>query len=214
MSGLNHENLNHEGLNHEGLNHKSLNHEGLKHEPKHEFKHEKILEAILFAAGEAVAVGRLAEILGIDIPAVRGLLSRMAEHYISEESGIQLMEIEDSFQLCTNPKYHSYAKGILAEPPKRALTQPLLETLSIIAYKQPVTKSVIEEIRGVTADHAVNKLLEYGLVTEKGRLEGPGKPILFGTTTEFLRYFGLQTVEEFLTKAQKGPEQLKLDSVG
>ena len=165
-------------------------------------EHEKILEAMLFAAGEAVAVARLAEALMLDIPATRGLLNRMAERYAEEEAGIQLMELEDTFQLCTNPKYHAYARYLLPEPPRSRLTQALLETLSIIAFKQPVTKTIIEEIRGVNADHAVNKLMEYGLVEERGRLEAPGKPILFGTTIEFLQYFGLRTVEEFLEQSQ------------
>ena len=159
---------------------------------------EKILEAVLFAAGNAVPLAGLAEAIGCDKSATRGLLSRMAERYAKEEAGIQLLEVEEKFQLCTNPKYHEYAKRLLPESPRRALTQALLETLSIIAYKQPVTKSVIEEIRGVNADHAVNKLVEYGLVVERGRLEAPGKPILFGTSEDFLRYFGLRTVEEFV----------------
>ena len=159
---------------------------------------EKILEAMLFAAGDAVSVARIAEAIGYDIPAVRGVLFGMAKRYVAEDSGILLMEMDDSFQLCTNPKYYDYAKRLLPTSPKRSLTQPLLETLSVIAYKQPVTKAVIEEIRGVNADHTVNKLLEYGLIEEKGRLDAPRRPILFGTSAEFLRYFGLQSVEEFL----------------
>jgi len=165
---------------------------------------EKILEAVLFAAGGAVPVAALAQAIGCDKSAPRGLLARMVERYAEEESGIQLIELEESYQLCTNPKYHAYAKRLLPEQPRRTLTQPLLETLSIIAYKQPVTKSVIEEIRGVSADHAVNKLVESGLVAEKGRLEAPGKPILFGTTDDFLRYFGLRSAEELLQR--KGEE--------
>lgn len=161
---------------------------------------EKILEAVLFAAGEPVTLPRLASALEIDIPAVRGLLERMAKRYIKEETGIILLEIGEAFQLCTNPIYHEYARRLLPEAPKRALTQPLLETLSIIAYKQPVTKALIEEIRGVNADHAVNRLMEYGLIEERGRLDAPGKPILFGTSDDFLRHYGLRSVEEFLQK--------------
>jgi len=170
---------------------------------------EKILEAVLFAAGGAVSAARLAEAAGVEIPAVRGLLARMAERYAEDEAGILLMEIDEDFQLCTNPKYHEYARRLLPEPPRRNLTQALLETLSIIAYKQPVTKTLIEEIRGVNADHAVNRLMEYGLVTEMGRLDAPGKPILFGTTGDFLRYFGLQSVEEFLG----GVDEVRVDGV-
>ena len=169
---------------------------------------EKILEAILFAAGDAVPVARLAEALGNDIPATRNLLLHMAEQYEAQESGIQIVEIGDTFSLCTNPKYYEYAKRLLPETPKRTLTQPLLETLSIIVYKQPVTKAVIEEIRGVSADHTVNKLVEYGLVVEQGRLDAPGKPILFGTSEEFLRHFGLRDIEEFLLLSQKSAEEI------
>lgn len=163
---------------------------------------EKILEAVLFAAGDAVPVARLAETLGLNIPAIRGLLAHMAERYAEEEAGIQLMETDDTFLLCTNPKYHDYARRLLPEQSKRNLTMPLLETLSIIAYKQPVTKTIIEEIRGVNADHTVSKLMEYGLVTELGRLDAPGKPILFGTSEGFLRYFGLKSVDEFLGQSR------------
>ena len=176
---------------------------------------EKILEAVLFAAGDAVPIAALALSLGYDIPATRSMLQRMSETYTEEEAGIQLMEIDDMYQLCTNPKYHEYAQHLLPEPSRRSLTQPLLETLSIIAYKQPVTKSVIEGIRGVSAEHAVNKLMEYGLVSEKGRLDAPGKPILLGTSPDFLRYFGLKTVNDFLNahpQQDNNPvEQLALD---
>lgn len=173
-------------------------------------RQEKILEALLFAAGEAVPVANLSRAIGCDIPATRGLLLRMKEHYISENAGIQLMELEDAFLLCTNPDYHKYVQYLLPQTAiKRTLTQTLLETLSIIAYKQPVTKTVIEEIRGVNADHAVNKLIEYGLVTERGRMDAPGKPILFGTTDGFLKHFGLKSVDEFLQKSMQ--EQREMD---
>lgn len=165
-------------------------------ETGHDF--EKILEAMLFATGEGVEVARLAEALGIEIPAVRGLLAEMAERREKEGSGILLLEVGDSYQLCTNPKYYEHAIRLLPGSPRRTLTQPLLETLSIIAYKQPVTKAVIEEIRGVSAEHAVSRLMEYGLVDECGRLDAPGRPILFCTSEDFLRYFGLKSVEEFL----------------
>ena len=165
---------------------------------KPRLEQEKILEAILFAAGDSVPVASLAAALTCDVPVARNLLQRMKEDYEAEEAGIQLLEIDDSYQLCTNPKYYEYASQLSPEPTRRTLTQTQLETLSIIAYKQPVTKPVIESIRGVNADHAVNKLMEYGLVSEKGRLDAPGKPILFGTTSGFLRHFGLKTVDEFL----------------
>lgn len=165
-------------------------------------KQEKILEALLFASGESVPAARLADALGCDIPATRNLLAHMADIYAEEQSGLQLIEVDDAFQLCTNPIYYEQVRRLLQKPLRKPLTQPLLETLSIIAYKQPVTKNVIEEIRGVNADHAVNKLMEYGLIIEKGRLDAPGKPILFGTSEEFLRYYGLRNLDELYAKTE------------
>lgn len=159
---------------------------------------EKMLEAMLFASGESVPVAKLAEALGCDIPLARNLLARMAETYSNENAGIQLREIDDSFCLCTNPAYYPTITRLLKTKPRRPLSQTLLETLAIIAFKQPVTKAVIEDIRGVNSDHGVNKLLEYGLVEEKGRMDAPGRPILFGTSEEFLLFYGLKSVEELL----------------
>ncbi|MCL1844877.1 MAG: SMC-Scp complex subunit ScpB [Defluviitaleaceae bacterium] len=157
---------------------------------------EKTLEAMLFASGESVPVARLAEALGCDIPMTRNLLASMAERYTAENAGIQLREVDDAFCLCTNPVYFPAVQRLLKIRPRRALSQTLLETLAVIAFKQPVTKSVIENIRGVNCDHGVNRLVEYGLVEEKGRLDAPGRPILFGTTEEFLLFYGLKSVDE------------------
>ena len=123
--------------------------------------------------------------------------------------------------MCTRKKYSEYLINIALHPQKPVLTEVMLETLSIIAYKQPVTKAELEKIRGVKCDHAVNKLVEYNLVRELGRLDAPGKPILFGTTEEFLRSFGVQDldelpmpdpvkVEDFKAEAEE-EVQLKLD---
>ena len=117
-----------------------------------------------------------------------------------------MIELEDSYQLCTKPGLYDYLIQVAKQPKKHVLTDVLLETLAIVAYKQPVTKIEIEKIRGVKSDHAVNKLVEYDLVCEVGRLDAPGKPLLFGTTEEFLRRFGVQSVEELPSIA---PEQLE-----
>jgi segregation and condensation protein B len=165
--------------------------------PKFNIKQAKILEALLFVSGESVPVRRLAEAAGCDVPAARSLLLEMAESYAAEGAGIRLIELDDSFQMCANPEYNENINRLLQRVPKKPLTQALLETLSIVVYKQPVTKNMIEEIRGVNADHAVNKLLEYGLIEERGRLEAPGRPILFGTSEGFLRYYGVKNIDEF-----------------
>jgi len=176
----------------------------------HSTDKEKTLEAMLFASPDSVPLTSLAEALGCDIPLTRNLLARMAEAYAKDQSGIQLQEIDDTYRLCTNPIYYAAIERLLKLKPRRALTQTLLETLAIIAYKQPVTKAIIEDIRGVNADHAVNKLMEYGLITEKGRLDAPGRPILFGTSDEFLLHYGLKNVQELLANSGSEMEQLTL----
>ena len=178
--------------------------------PDHSTEKEKILEAMLFASPESVPLTSLAEALGCDIPLTRNLLARMAETYASNQSGIQLQEIEETYRLCTNPIYYSAIERLLKLKPRRSLSQTLLETLAIIVYKQPVTKAVIEDIRGVNADHAVNKLMEYGLITEKGRLDAPGRPILFGTSDEFLLYYGLKNTEELLSANPSSDSMIQL----
>ena len=106
------------------------------------------------------------------------------------------MELEDSYQLCTKNEMYEYLIKVAKQPRKIVLTDVVMETLSIIAYKQPITKLEIEKIRGVKCDHAINKLIEYDLVTELGRLDAPGRPILFGTTEAFLRHFGVASLDD------------------
>lgn len=159
-------------------------------------KLEAAIEAILFTMGESVETEKLAAALEISKEEVRDLVYGMMERYEQEERGIRIMELEDSFQLCTKAELYDYLIRIAKQPKRQILTDVLLETLSIIAYKQPVTKLEIEKIRGVSCDHAVNKLVEYRLVCELGRLDAPGRPLLFGTTEEFLRSFGVQSVDE------------------
>ena len=164
------------------------------------------VEAILFAAGGPVETARLASALELDSGEMRDILRRMELRYEEEDRGIRLLELEDAWQLCTKREHYGELIRIVKQPRKYTLTEVLLETLSIVAYKQPVTKLEIEKIRGVKSDHAVNKLVEYGLIEEVGRLDAPGRPILFGTTEEFLRSFGVSSVEE-LPKAS--PEQME-----
>jgi segregation and condensation protein B len=163
-------------------------------------RQEKILEALLFAGGESVPLPKLAEAIECGIPVTRNLLARMAEAYEREAAGILIMETDEHYRLCTNPAYYGYVQRLMQLPPRKPLSPSVLETLSIIAYKQPVTKAVIEEIRGVNVDYAVNRLLAYGLIMEKGRLDAPGKPLLFGTSEEFLRFYGLKNVDELTAR--------------
>lgn len=157
---------------------------------------EGAIEAILFTMGEAVELGRIAKALELDPSTTEKIIHNLMDQYSREGRGIQIIEINHSYQMCTKKEYYDVLIRIAMQPKKAALTDVMLETLSIIAYKQPVTKAEIEKIRGVKCDHAVNKLIEYNLVTELGRLDAPGRPILFGTTEEFLRSFGVANLEE------------------
>ena len=157
---------------------------------------EGVIEAILFTMGESVELSRIAKALEEEEETVRNVIHQMMERYEKEDRGIHIIELDNAFQMCTKKETYEYLIRIAKQPKRHVLTDVALETLSIIAYKQPITKLEIEKIRGVKADHAVNKLIEYDLGTEVGRLNAPGKPILFGTTEEFLRRFSVQSVEE------------------
>ena len=157
---------------------------------------EGVIEAILFTMGESVELSRIAKALEEEEETVRNVIHQMMERYEKEDRGIHIIELDNAFQMCTKKETYEYLIRIAKQPKRHVLTDVALETLSIIAYKQPITKLEIEKIRGVKSDRAVNKLIEYDLVTEVGRLNAPGKPILFGTTEEFLRRFSVQSVEE------------------
>ena len=157
---------------------------------------EAACEAILFAAGDAVDIRVIALALEEDTESARKILSEMMESYDRENRGIRIIELEDSYQLCTKNDYYDYLIRAQMNAVKPRLTEVMLETLSIIAYKQPVTRLEVEKIRGVRSDHAINKLVEYDLVKELGRMDAPGRPVLFGTTEGFLRSFGLKSPEE------------------
>ena len=154
------------------------------------------IEAVLFAAGNSVKREQLREALGVDEELLDRALDELKLRYMEEDRGIMLAELEDALQLCTKSRYYGYLMKLAKKPVKYSLSDTVIETLSIIAYKQPVTKMQIENIRGVSSDHAVNKLLEYDLVKELGRLDAPGHPILFGTTEEFLRAFGVSSISD------------------
>ncbi len=159
-------------------------------------KKEAVIEAVLFTMGESVPLEKLAFVLGASLEETKGLIQDMMARYEQENRGIQIIELDGAYQMCTKKQMYEYLIKIAAQPQKQALTDVLLETLSIIAYKQPITRMEIEKIRGVSSGHAVNKLVEYNLVCEVGRLDAPGRPLLFGTTEEFLRSFGVQSIDD------------------
>jgi len=156
---------------------------------------KSIIEALLFINGEQIEIEKIAVAIDNSVEETKKLIHELMFEYKQQKRGMQIIEVNDSFQMCTNPEYFSYVEKTFNVKPKRNLSQALLETLAIIAYKQPITKVGIEEIRGVSAVHSINKLMEYNLVCEKGRLDVVGKPILFGTTDEFLKHFGFDNLK-------------------
>ena len=158
-------------------------------------RQEAVIEAVLFTMGESVEVSKLAELIEESKETTKEIVYDMKKKLQKSNRGIDIVELEDSFQMCTKTDMYEYLIKIAKSPKKYVLTDSVLETLSIIAYKQPVTRADIERIRGVSCDHAINRLIEYNLVTELGRLDAPGRPLLFGTTEEFLRRFGINSLE-------------------
>ena len=159
------------------------------------------IEAILFATGSAIEGTKLMAALGTEEEPLgkkefNAAIEELKAGYEMEERGIHLIELDGKYQLCTKNEYYDVLAKIVNMPKKHSLTDVILETLSIVAYKQPVTRAEIEKIRGVSSNHAVNKLVEYNLICEVGRLDAPGHPILFGTTDDFLRCFGISSMDE------------------
>ncbi len=154
------------------------------------------IEGILFAMGESVSIKEISQALETDEKIVKEVIDEMKIYYAKKERGIQIVCLEDNVQLRTKDEYYDDLIKIASAPKKNVLSDSVLETLSIIAYKQPVTRNDVERIRGVNSDFGFNKLLEYGLIKELGRLDAPGKPLLFGTSEQFLRAFNVDSIED------------------
>lgn len=172
---------------------------------------EAVVEAVLFTMGKSVEIRQLAAALETDQETAKKAVVRLQERYQKEKRGMQIIELEDAYQMCTRAEYYPNLIRVASAPKKQVLTEVVLETLSIIAYKQPITKMEIEKIRGVKSDHAVNKLVEYNLVYEVGRLDAPGKPALFATTEEFLRRFGVGSTEDLPDLNPEQEEEIKIE---
>ena len=176
---------------------------------------EAVIEAILFTMGESVEISRLAAVLEMDKQdedTCRHVIRNMMDRYAGDDRGIQIIELDGAFQMCTKASMYEYLVRIAHVPKKHVLTDVLLETLSIIAYKQPITKLEVEHIRGVKSDHVINKLVEYKLICEVGRLDAPGRPILFATTEEFLRNFGIESLEDLPVVNPEKVEDFKIEA--
>ena len=177
-----------------------------------EKNYHAIIEAILFTMGESVELARIAEAVELDKKETKKIIEELMERYNDSSVGMYIMELDGAYQMCTKPEMYDYLIRIAKQPKRRVLTDVLLETLSIVAYKQPVTKAEIEKIRGVSSDHAVSKLVEYNLICELGRLDAPGRPLLFGTTEEFLRSFGVNSIDNLPVLNQVQLEEFKQEA--
>ena len=155
---------------------------------------KSIIEAILFAAGRPVTKNELILALEISAEDIDNIIKNMQEEYKKEDRGIDLIQVENSYQLCTKKELYEYIYSILDKRSKPNLSNAALETLSIIAYNPKITRAEIEAIRGVSADACVYKLLEYGLIEEAGKIDLPGKPMSYKTTGDFLRMFGYNSL--------------------
>ncbi len=150
------------------------------------------IEALLFASGEPLTAKELSIYLEEELKIIENTIQEMMEEYDTQERGIKLISIKGSYQLVTKSENSTYIQKLLKKSKRQSLSQASLESLSIIAYQQPITRIDIDEIRGVKSESALQRLLERDLIKEVGRLEVPGRPILYGTTEEFLRQFGIK----------------------
>ncbi|MBQ3038677.1 MAG: SMC-Scp complex subunit ScpB [Clostridia bacterium] len=176
------------------------------------------IESILFAAGQPVKCAKLAAVLDVELEAVKEAVKILSYNYDTEQRGFKIIEIDDGYQLCSRPDYYNYIQEIIGEQRRQALSNAAMEALAIIAYKQPITRGQVEYIRGVNSDGAINRLLERDLIEETGRLDAPGRPILYSTTLNFLRCFGLKSPKDLpefdLSQISKEYEQYQLDIDG
>lgn len=162
-----------------------------------EIKYKGIIEGLLFASGdEGITIKQIAKVLEVAEETVQHLIEELKFDYEHVNRGITIIQSNEVFHLTTKPEHNEFYKKLLQSPRSTRMSQAVLETLAIIAYNQPITRAEIEEIRGVNSDYAVQTLLARSLIESVGRKEGIGRPKLFGTTKEFLTYFGLSSIEE------------------
>jgi segregation and condensation protein B len=174
-----------------------------------EKKKAAIVECLLFVAGEPVLITEIARVLEQDEASVKALLYEMEMTYREEGRGICLMTTDDTAQLVSNRDYISYVETLLQPEQKKSVSQSIMETLAVIAYKQPVTRAEIESIRGVRCEYAVSQLIKLGLIAAVGRKDVIGKPMLYATTDTFLHKFGLHNLSELPTLPLEEPETIE-----
>jgi segregation and condensation protein B len=159
-------------------------------------KIESIIESLLFASGDVLSAERISETIGIDVTDVHSIVQSMMDRYEAEDRGIAIRRINDGYQFASNLNNFDHIRKLFEHKGKSTLSQAAYETLAVIAYKQPVTRAKVEQIRGVNSDSAFLKLIERSLIIETGRMDAPGRPILYATTEEFLRTFGFKSIAD------------------
>ncbi len=154
------------------------------------------LECLLFISGDPISLKDLSSLFGVDKTTLRKIINNLMDEYEESTRGLKIIEIEGSYQFSTKPEYFEYIEKLLKPKARTGLSHASLETLSIVAYKQPITKANLDSMRGVKSDACISRLLDKDLIKELGRLDAPGKPILYGTSDNFLRLFGLKSLTE------------------
>ena len=170
---------------------------------------ENLVESLLFSLGRSVSVEEIATCLNMGKDGAFLAAERLRERYEERQEGLLIKKLEDRYQMVSHPKTYEGLIRVVKRPQKPVLSDVALETLSIIAYCQPITKVEVERIRGVKSDHAVNRLVEFGLIEEVGRLEAPGRPMLFATTEEFLYRFGVNSLKDLPALPEEVEKLLK-----
>ena len=164
------------------------------------------IEAVLFAAGEPISIDRISQVFEISSEKTEDLINKLQESYVADDRGIEIVRLENTYQLTTKKQYGEYIKKAFDMRRRTPLSPAALEVLAVISYNQPVTKAFIEQVRGVDCSGVVSTLIEKGLIEERGRLELPGRPLLYGTTKNFLRCFSLSDLNELPPIDNKRPE--------
>lgn len=164
-------------------------------------------EAILFAGGEPVSLERIAQVLGVRTPVIEQIVGALQEKYNTPQSGVHLLRLGESAQFCTNPAFVEPVREVLDLKRNTPLSQAAMEVLAVVAYNQPVTKAFVEQVRGVDCSGVISSLMQKDLLEERGRLELPGRPLLYGTTETFLRCFQLSSIEELPPPPQNDEEE-------
>lgn len=161
-----------------------------------ENKEKSIVESILFAAGRQVEVKELAIALEKSADDILNIVEELKDDYNKRKSGFEIIKVKDTYQMCTRKDYYDYVAQVLDKKNKPSLTNATLEILAIIAYNPNITRAQIETIRGVNSDGTIYKLLEYGLIQETGKLDAPGKPVMYGVADKFFKMFGISCLDE------------------